>query len=597
MKNIFSLSVVIFILLVFNFLIFKEISIELTTKGTKEKSRRSVFLTGLEQQKLNINQIKIENNFAILPHFMLCKSKVRQFYDFLIKKYQLSGKNLNIVLISPNHFWVWKHQFIWFDTWTVCFHNECLKFNSLIDNKIVFDWYGKNKFIHSDDLQFKIWSGFYSYEHWLGSHFEFLKRYFPNSKYYSLVLTPRKLENLDKLIKYLKSKFPNNTLFLASVDMSHYNKEDFAYLHDRYTFYVLNNSLNKKDYSNLEVDCPACLYVVNSLANQSWKHPHLWYRDSSSTILWKETGFGNTSRLFIYFDKNKENTNWITIAFFWDVIYTRWIKYYFPTKDKFYRFLKEFFMLKDTKKSLKFYKHRKLIWVDFAGFNLETPAVEDEKICQKSNKSIRFCSNYKFLYWLKNIWFNILSFANNHVMDGGIPAFENTVQNLKKVWIKGFGFITHWKYYKYNFVYTWVVRWVKFAWHGYDFTLRKGYLEDYCNDLKYYKKQWYLNFVVVHWGEEFQKKHNLFQEIFGEKLINCGADLIIWTHPHTVQDIWYYKWKLIIYSLGNFIFDQFEIKWWNVGGYVLLDITSSWKVNRFNLWKFYIKKDGIEFKN
>ena len=538
---------------------------------------------------------KIENNFAILPHFMINKWKVYGFYNFLVKKYQLSGQNLNIVLLSPNHFWVWQHQFIWFGTWNICFHQDCLYVNSLIDNKIVFDGYGKNKFISSDDLQFKLWKKFYTNEHWLGNHFEFLKKYFPNSNYYTLVLDPRNLRNLDKLVNYLKNKFPNNTLFLASVDMSHYNKEDFAYLHDRYTQYVLNNSFDKKDYANLEVDCPACLYVENKLASLVWKYPHLWYRDSSSTILWKDTNFDNTSRLFIYFDKKKEKLNWITIAFFWDVMYDRWIKYFYPTKEKFYNFLKTFFMHKNIKLDLNRYKHRKLVWIDFAWFNLETPVVKNKSICQKSNKSIRFCSNYKFLYWLKNIWFNILSFANNHSMDGGIPAFKSTVKNVRKSWIKWFWFISHWKYYKHNFVYTWMVRWIKFAWHGYDFTLRKWYLKDYCDDLKKYKRLWYLNFVVVHWWVEFRKEHTLLQKIFWEKLIDCGADLIIWAHPHVIEDIWHYKWKLIIYSLWNFIFDQFNIKWWNIGWYVLIDMDKNWKINWFHLWKFNIKKTWIHF--
>ena len=272
-------------------------------KNTKIKEiKKQIGATKIESQVITREKaakVKMPNNFAILPHFMLNKAKVYEFYNFLVKKYQLSGQKLNIVLMSPNHFWVWQHQFIWFTTWTVCFHNDCIKLNSLIDNKIVFDGYGPNKFINSDDLQFKIWDNFYTLEHWLGNHFEFLKKYFPDSKYYTIAFDPRNLKNLDKLVVYLKSKFSDNTLFLASVDMSHYNKENFAYLHDRHTMYVLNNSLNKKNYSNLEVDCPACLYVENSLAHLSWKYPHLWYRDSSSTILWKDMNFDNISRLFI----------------------------------------------------------------------------------------------------------------------------------------------------------------------------------------------------------------------------------------------------------------------------------------------------------
>jgi len=40
------------------------------------------------------------------------------------------------------------------------------------------------------------------------------------------------------------------------------------------------------------------------------------------------------------------------------------------------------------------------------------------------------------------------------------------------------------------------------------------------------------------------------------QFIDQGADLIVGTHPHVVQEVEIYKNKLIFYSLGNFIFDQ-----------------------------------------
>ena len=40
-------------------------------------------------------------------------------------------------------------------------------------------------------------------------------------------------------------------------------------------------------------------------------------------------------------------------------------------------------------------------------------------------------------------------------------------------------------------------------------------------------------------------------------MIEAGADLIVGHHPHVVQDIELYQDRLIIYSLGNFLFDQY----------------------------------------
>ncbi len=42
--------------------------------------------------------------------------------------------------------------------------------------------------------------------------------------------------------------------------------------------------------------------------------------------------------------------------------------------------------------------------------------------------------------------------------------------------------------------------------------------------------------------------------------IDCGADIVVGHHPHTFQGIEIYKGKLIAYSLGNFVFDQKDLK-------------------------------------
>ncbi len=63
-------------------------------------------------------------------------------------------------------------------------------------------------------------------------------------------------------------------------------------------------------------------------------------------------------------------------------------------------------------------------------------------------------------------------------------------------------------------------------------------------------------FVSVHWGDEY-KEHNQRQETLAKKIIDAGADVVIGHHPHVVQDVEEYKEGLIIYSLGNFVFDQY----------------------------------------
>lgn len=66
-----------------------------------------------------------------------------------------------------------------------------------------------------------------------------------------------------------------------------------------------------------------------------------------------------------------------------------------------------------------------------------------------------------------------------------------------------------------------------------------------------------MQIVSVHWGEEYTTYHSPAQAELAEFLIDAGADAIIGHHPHTIQDIGWYKGVPIFYSLGNFIFDQY----------------------------------------
>ena len=41
-------------------------------------------------------------------------------------------------------------------------------------------------------------------------------------------------------------------------------------------------------------------------------------------------------------------------------------------------------------------------------------------------------------------------------------------------------------------------------------------------------------------------------------MIDAGADVIVGAHPHVTQGAEYYKGHLIVYSLGNFLFNGFK---------------------------------------
>lgn len=60
-----------------------------------------------------------------------------------------------------------------------------------------------------------------------------------------------------------------------------------------------------------------------------------------------------------------------------------------------------------------------------------------------------------------------------------------------------------------------------------------------------------LTLVLPHWGEEYSLKHSENQRNTAEWLCRCGADAIVGSHPHVVQDYETIDGCPVIYSLGN----------------------------------------------
>ncbi|MBD1372918.1 CapA family protein [Hazenella sp. IB182357] len=67
-------------------------------------------------------------------------------------------------------------------------------------------------------------------------------------------------------------------------------------------------------------------------------------------------------------------------------------------------------------------------------------------------------------------------------------------------------------------------------------------------------------FVSLHFGDEYLRQPNKYQEDTAMKILDLGADVILGSHPHVVQPIKEVevngKKKLIVYSMGNFISNQ-----------------------------------------
>lgn len=85
----------------------------------------------------------------------------------------------------------------------------------------------------------------------------------------------------------------------------------------------------------------------------------------------------------------------------------------------------------------------------------------------------------------------------------------------------------------------------------------KSSYEDLLNDIDPGQKQTNeVRIISIHWGDEYYTKENEKQRILAAKLSEAGFDLILGHHPHVVQPVEKIGDTTVIYSHGNFIFDQ-----------------------------------------
>lgn len=83
--------------------------------------------------------------------------------------------------------------------------------------------------------------------------------------------------------------------------------------------------------------------------------------------------------------------------------------------------------------------------------------------------------------------------------------------------------------------------------------------------------------VAMHWGVEYASTPNDSQKEIAQYLADLGVDVIIGCHPHVLQPITWIDDTLVIYSLGNFISNQYGTDDYNklVGFMATFDITKT----------------------
>lgn len=171
---------------------------------------------------------------------------------------------------------------------------------------------------------------------------------------------------------------------------------------------------------------------------------------------------------------------------------------------------------------------------------------------------------------LKRNNFQIVSLANNHSEDLGLEGVTQTKKYLSEAKVDFFG-NTGFENQPVERVFIKSDLKPSLAFVGYNQFVTNG-LTTAIEDIQFATVAADLVVVMPHWGPEYKPTANQIIVDEAHQLIEAGADLIIGSHPHIVQQKEEYLGKTIYYSLGNFIFDQYFDERFQKGLLVGVDI-------------------------
>ncbi|HRY31069.1 MAG TPA: CapA family protein [Candidatus Paceibacterota bacterium] len=202
---------------------------------------------------------------------------------------------------------------------------------------------------------------------------------------------------------------------------------------------------------------------------------------------------------------------------------------------------------------------------DFVIGNLEGPVTNFASVSrvktEKDPNLFKFTMSPETLSAMKNSGINIVSIANNHASDFGLEGLRQTKENILKSGLNYFGDLTD----ENNGILTLTKNDVTFTlipFNEFSDAVSASKTIKNLKDFSGSDKETSADFKIIfaHWGDEYLPVSKRIRKI-AHDFIDAGADLVVGTHPHILQEREEYEGKFgtgqIFYSLGNFIFDQY----------------------------------------
>lgn len=165
---------------------------------------------------------------------------------------------------------------------------------------------------------------------------------------------------------------------------------------------------------------------------------------------------------------------------------------------------------------------------------------------EKQENQFLFSAPPSYASMLSDNGVEAASLENNHIMDHGEEAYEDTKAALRDAGVV---------YSNSTEIGVIEVKGVEVAMLSYLCIDRYDELWDTVPaDIAAAKEQYPIVIVSFHWGNETYYTPTNNQIKMGKVAVDAGADLVLGHHSHRIQPIVQYKGVYICYSLGNFCF-------------------------------------------
>jgi poly-gamma-glutamate synthesis protein (capsule biosynthesis protein) len=238
---------------------------------------------------------------------------------------------------------------------------------------------------------------------------------------------------------------------------------------------------------------------------------------------------------------------------------------------------------------------------DAAWLNLESPLTSISN--PWPGKDVHFQGDPRLAPALAWAGIDVVTMANNHAVDQGQAGLLDSIRRVAKAGVQVVGAGR-------NSADAWTpaivhtgsgatigfLGWTDIIWPGYEAGSGPGVatartdMSRVTHAIRKLKHK--VDYVVVgfHWGIEYTTSPIAAQVAEAHAAIDAGADLVIGHHPHVLQGVQLYKGHLIAYSLGDLVFDHYDLA---TGQTVLVDAVLTPHGVRATLIPVYASSSGI----